>query len=173
MEEQIAKTERKKKISPNALLAAVAFIINVLPSLMQQVTIRFSVTNLLTTLPTILVAVVLLRMKKDTAVTVAFGIYMLPPIWWLREHFLTNNLLNVIAAVVSFAVILGCCSAYSSKGKAFCKKLWFLPLVCVIAENALRISQIPYLLTFNIGVFITSVAEILAFAFVGFWIKEK
>ena len=145
-----------------------------MPGLIQQFTVSFSIISLLLgTLPTILVAVSLFRMKKDVITTIAFSLRMLATLYWLIAYFSINNLLSAIAMIVTLAILFVSSSLYSSKkSKEFCKKLWFLPLVLVAIDNIVFISQIFPYLAMNIGTVVSTIAEIAAFAFIGLWIKE-
>ena len=165
---------RNKDSNKMALLAAVSFLICALPGLIQQFTVSFSIISLLLgTLPTILVAVSLFRMKKDAITTIAFSLRMLATLYWLIAYFSINNLLSAIAMIVTLAIVFVSCSLYSSKkNKELCKKLWFLPLALVAIDNIVFIAQIFPYLAMNIGTVVSTIAEIAAFAFIGLWIKE-
>lgn len=175
MKEQNTKLEvRKKHTSIMALFAALAFLIYALPSVIQYITVYFLVKGLLLgTIPAVLVAVSLFRMKKDLMVTIAFGIRMLAAAYWLSVNHSVDNLLSVIATAVTFAIVFVTCSLPPhTKINVFFKKLWFLPLVFVAIDNILYISQIYHVLLLNIGILISMIAEIIAIAFVGLWIKK-
>ena len=113
---------------------------------------------------------VTLFLKNKFAVTIVSGIYALLHVYYIVSYFSLYNLLDLLA-IVAVVVIL----VLSLKNNQITKKIWFIGAALLFAGTLILWIQGRYFAFISAAwkVMLSALVEIVAFLFVGLWVKES
>ena len=113
---------------------------------------------------------VTLFLKNKFAVTIVSGIYALLHVYYIVCYFALYNLLDLLA-IVAVVVIL----ALSLKNNQITKKIWFIGAALLFVGSLILWIQGGYFEYISAAwkAMLADLVEIVAFLFVGLWVKES